>query len=440
VRIKRLQLVHVRAFEHMELDFTPGLNLLVGINGAGKSTILEALAICLSRILPGISASQSPPRAFGIEDIQGAAPYLDAELVIDVGGKEFRYLRHQQREPFVSGTPGAVAPRDRLRLERRRDRPGRLRERLRELQATPAAPDLDTYTPELGTLRATVRSAKDRPLGIYFSTTRSVIPGKVASSKRAVGGEAAAFADALASREMQLGELAAWMGAQELLRAEDPRAAKHLVALRRAASGFLPQCQNLRAEADPRPRLLVDKNGLALDARQLSDGERSLLALALDLARRLSQANPNAADPVKQGRAVVLIDELDLHLHPRWQRTVVERLTEVFPRCQFIATTHSPQIIAGVEPEQVVLLTASGPMRPDRSLGMDSNWILRNIMEADERPAEAAEALRAVEAAIQRSAFKQARARMAAARKNGLELSEWPILEARMKRLELLAR
>jgi len=440
VRIKRLQLVHVRPFERAELDFRPGLNLLVGINGAGKSTILEALAICLSRILPGISASKSRPRAFGAEDIRVAAPYLDAELVIEIDGQEFRYLRHQQRERFVSGTPGAVAPWDRVRLERQRARPGRLRERLRELQETPAAPDLDTYTPELGALRAAVRSARDRPLGIYFSTARSVIPAKVASSKRAVGGEAAAFADALASRELHLGELAAWMGVQELLRAEHPRAAKHLAALRRAARGFLPECKSLRAELAPRPRLLVDKDGLTLDARQLSDGERSLLALALDLARRLSQANPHAADPVKQGRAVVLIDELDLHLHPRWQRTIVQRLPEVFPRCQFIATTHSPEIIAGVEPEQVVLLTASGPMRPDRSLGMDSNWILRNLMEADDRPAEAMDALRAVEAAIQRSAFKKARAEIAAARRNGLDLAEWPMLETRMKRLELLAK
>lgn len=439
MRIKRLQLVQVRAFERADLDFTPGLNLLVGINGAGKSTILEALAICLSRILPGITASKSPPRAFGGEDFRVAAPYLDVELVLEVNGKEFRYLRHQQREAFVSGTAGGVAPRDRMRLERRRVRPGRLRQGLRELEETTATPDLDTYAPELAALRATVRSARDEPIGVYFSTTRSVIPAKVASSKRAVGGEAAAFADALVSRGLQLGELAAWMVAQEVLRAEHPRAAKHLAALRRAATGFLPECKNLRAEAAPRPRLLVDKEGLTLDVRQLSDGERSLLALALDLARRLSQANPDVADPVKQGRAVVLIDELDLHLHPRWQRTVVERLTEVFPRCQFIATTHSPQIIAGVQPEQIVLLTASGPIRPDRSLGMDSNWILRNLMESEDRPAEAVEALRKVETAIQQNAFRQAREAIAAARRNGLDLAEWPMLEARMKRMELLA-
>jgi predicted ATP-binding protein involved in virulence len=104
--------------------------------------------------------------------------------------------------------------------------------------------------------------------------------------------------------------------------------------------------------------LLVTKDGMLLDARQLSDGERGLLALVLDLAKRLSQANPGLSDPVKLGEAVVLIDELDLHLHPKWQRTIVERLTKVFPRCQFIATT-LPQIVAAVEPSKCSL-TAAG--------------------------------------------------------------------------------
>ena len=229
------------------------------------------------------------------------------------------------------------------------------------------------------------------------------------------------------------------MHAQEELTGEHPQAKKHLAALQRAAKGFLPECKNLCAETSPKPRLLVTKDGLLLDARQLSDGERGLLALVLDLAKRLSQANPGLSDPVKLGEAVVLIDELDLHLHPKWQRTIVERLTKVFPRCQFIATTHSPQIVAAVEPEQVLLLTAAGVVRPDRTLGMDSNWILRHLMEADDRPAGAAKAIRSVEALIKRGTFTKARTAIAEAKKNGLDLPEWSVLEARMARLEVFA-
>ncbi|KAM3100867.1 AAA family ATPase [Phormidesmis sp. 146-35] len=96
-----------------------------------------------------------------------------------------------------------------------------------------------------------------------------------------------------------------------------------------------------------------------MDVRQLSDGERSVLALVLDLARGLSQANPILENSL-QGKAVVLIDELDLHLHPIWQRTIVAKLTQTFPNCQFIATTHSPQIVGEVKPPGLSLIVKEG--------------------------------------------------------------------------------
>jgi predicted ATP-binding protein involved in virulence len=133
----------------------------------------------------------------------------------------------------------------------------------------------------------------------------------------------------------------------------------------------------------------------------------------------------------------VLIDEIDLHLHPKWQRTVVDDLTRVFRHCQFIATTHSPQVVAAVEPEQVLLLTATDVLHPDRSLGMDSNWILRHLMETDDRPASAARAIKTVEGLIQKGAFKKARIAIAAGKKS-FDLPEWSTLEARMARLESL--
>jgi ribonuclease HI len=186
--------------------------------------------------------------------------------------------------------------------------------------------------------------------------------------------------------------------------------------------------------------LFLEKNRIALDVRQLSEGERGLLAIVLDIARRLSQANPSLADPIKQGKAVVLIDELDLHLHPKWQRSIVEQLTRTFPRCQFIATTHSPQIVAAVEPEQVLLLTDTGVVRPDRTLGMDSNWILRHLMQADDRPVRAGQAIRGVEALIKKGTFIRARKVIAEAKEKGLDLPEWSVLEARMARLEVLSK
>jgi predicted ATP-binding protein involved in virulence len=154
---------------------------------------------------------------------------------------------------------------------------------------------------------------------------------------------------------------------------------------------------------------LLDKNGVTLDIYQLSEGERGTLALVLDLARRLTQANPELEDPLTEGKALVLIDEIDLHLHPKWQRTIVERLERTFPSCQFIATTHSPQILGEVEPEKIYFLeTGKQPYRQNQSLGMDSNWILRHLMGASELDKETDKDLERIANLIQERNFSEA--------------------------------
>jgi len=111
---------------------------------------------------------------------------------------------------------------------------------------------------------------------------------------------------------------------------------------------------NLRILEEPLG-LVVDKNRIALEVFQLSDGERAFLALCTDLSRRLTLANPGLVDPLK-GAGVVLIDELELHLHPCWQRSIVEKLRTTFPQIQFIGTTHSPFVIQTLRPGELISL------------------------------------------------------------------------------------
>jgi predicted ATP-binding protein involved in virulence len=127
---------------------------------------------------------------------------------------------------------------------------------------------------------------------------------------------------------------------------------------------------------------------LALDVRQLSDGERGVLGVALDLARRLSQVNPKSNDPLAEGQAVVLIDEIDLHLHPKWQRQITRNLEATFPRCQFIATTHSPQVIGEVPSDRIQIISNGQVYSPTHSFGVDSSRVLEEIMDAPPRARE----------------------------------------------------
>jgi predicted ATP-binding protein involved in virulence len=113
-----------------------------------------------------------------------------------------------------------------------------------------------------------------------------------------------------------------------------------------------------------------------------------------------------------------MIDELDLHLHPKWQRTIVDKLSKTFPKCQFIATTHSPLIVGEVPPENIIILEeGKAPYRPDQSLGMDTNWILRFLMGTDEREFTALQILRDITNQINDENYEKAEEMIAEARK-----------------------
>jgi predicted ATP-binding protein involved in virulence len=136
-------------------------------------------------------------------------------------------------------------------------------------------------------------------------------------------------------------------------------------------------------------KLTIYKGDQEIELDWLSDGEKGLLALAGDLARRLAITYPDSSNPLKEA-GLVLIDEIELHLHPAWQRIILQRLTATFPGCQFIVTTHSPQVLSNVQPECIhVLAIEDGNVvvkRPDRSYGRDSNRILEDIMGVTKRP------------------------------------------------------
>jgi predicted ATP-binding protein involved in virulence len=281
-----------------------------------------------------------------------------------------------------------------------------------------------------------------RPLALLFSTGRAVPSERAPGKGVAAGGIDAAFADAFANRELRLGEIAAWMRVQEELRKERPAAGRALAAFEEVTARFLPGYSNLRVGGEDRQQLLINRGNSAILVRQLSNGERGMLALVLDMTRRLTQANPVLDDPAAEAQAVVLIDEIDLHLHPKWQRQIVHNLEAAFPRCQFIATTHSPQVIGEVPRNRVCILTDSGAMGPSVAYGADSNWILDHVMEgASSGTAEARIIEDEAEEAMAEGQLQKARAKLEELRRlvDG-ETGELARLEGSLSSLELLAR
>lgn len=166
-----------------------------------------------------------------------------------------------------------------------------------------------------------------------------------------------------------------------------------LCAVRRAIRTFLPEISEISVKRSPL-RMEVTKNGGKYRVDQLSDGEKCLFAMVGDLARRLAIANPSRENSL-EGEGVVLIDELDLHLHPAWQRMVAPRLIETFPNCQFVVSTHSPQVFGEVDAGCIRRLTVD-PVRglvtttPRQAFGLDSSEILEEHMEAGSRNSDVA--------------------------------------------------
>ncbi len=152
---------------------------------------------------------------------------------------------------------------------------------------------------------------------------------------------------------------------------------------------FIPEYKNLRISRVPTPQMLVEKNGELLSLNQLSDGEKNMIAMIGDIARRLSMANPNLPNPL-EGDGIVMIDEVDLHLHPKWQQKILISLEEAFPNVQFIVTTHSPQVLTTVKSEGIQGLVFENHnleiKKFDFSLGAKSHELLNEILGVTERP------------------------------------------------------
>lgn len=136
--------------------------------------------------------------------------------------------------------------------------------------------------------------------------------------------------------------------------------------------------------------LVVNKNDQLFALNQLSSGEQALLLLVADLTRRLVIANPQlrGVEALQKGAGIVLIDEIEQHLHPAWQREVVPALCQTFPQTQFIIATHSPEVISSVERECVFMLDDFNilPHTP-HTHGRDINSILYDLFGVEKRPA-----------------------------------------------------
>jgi predicted ATP-binding protein involved in virulence len=377
------------------LEFDPRLTVIVGENGVGKTSVLWALRVLLSHVLGKLVKARTRSLLFQPEDIANDWPYLRAHISVTLGPAATSATCTAQKNAtkFISSMVDDGRPREH------------------------AVDTPDKYEVDVSSFSSPKVTVSGGPLVVYYSAHRSLPLDRGPSKARAAGGIGAAYAEALEDRELRLGEAALLWRNEAALEVTDRRPARANRAVEKALPAFLGEFRHLRIESEDKPELVVDKRGTRLGLNQLSDGERGLLVVLIDLTRRLAQANPGLKNPAHDAQAIVLVDELDLHMHPRWQRTIVSRLMETFPLCQFIVTTHSPTIISEVQPENLLLLRQDGNRigvtRCGQAYGLDANYVLEHLMGTAPRAAPATEAIHAVEDAVEGGDLARARVRLA---------------------------
>lgn len=203
-----------------------------------------------------------------------------------------------------------------------------------------------------------------------------------------------------------------------------------LKAVKDAVQNFT-NFENIRIRRKPKLRMIVEKDNLEFEVSQLSQGEKSLMALVGDIARRLAMLNPSLENPLN-GQGIVIIDEADLHLHPQWQRQLIERLTKTFPNCQFVLSTHSPLVISDSK-DIIVYSLENGEIRQVSSqYGQDANTVLLHVMETAIRNEKVTQNLNHLLDLIQDNQLDEAKMKLTALRQdlpeNNLELAKAQLL------------
>lgn len=357
MKVTNLHIEDMRAIERASFAFEKDFNLLVGVNGVGKSTILDALAISLSKIIRDKTKAKYRTKPLDVDDIRMEKNELIVECQIE-----------HSMDVIVHSLSASI---------------------------NKSSGELERHDQFSGSRILSVDPANGgQPLAILFSTNRAVPMRRSGMSPKSLARNSIVVAldGAFAKRQLHLSEISHWVYARETLSAEDSVAANMLSAFDSVLGRFIPGCSNLhtdQAARNGRRELMITKDHVTVPVRNLSDGERGILSIVLDITRRLSLANPECEDPSSEAEAIILIDEIDLHLHPKWQRSVIKSFIKTFPKCQFIATTHSPQVIGEAQPHQIHIIPSDGEVySPSHSYGVDSSRILEEIMDTEPRDPE----------------------------------------------------
>lgn len=384
VKVNQVGVFGVRGIEDITIKIEDDLTVIIGNNGSGKSTILDGLSLALSWLkanilkedgvgtyLKDLDINNSDSVSYGsiacnfslgseafnflsTKSKPGKALSRRSSLMeIKALGGIYRYINSRFSEanlPLVAhysvarsneGTKDDFAKvSSQLGIKGRWDKFDAYEDVLKDRH------DFNEFIVWLGRIESIARqgggaSEEINKLQAEINSTNELI--KMFKDKGNDASFIMPLEEIVSKKNMEISRIY-----NDNFNRDDILASKVFKHIKRAISIFIPDINDVKLVYEQEGvKLVLYKNNLEISAQQLSQGEKSLLSLIGDLTRRLVLLNPSRENPL-EGEGIVLIDEIDLHLHPSWQQTVIINLQNTFPNLQLIVTTHSPQVLSTV--------------------------------------------------------------------------------------------
>ena len=364
MQINRLQIENFRCFADQELFFNDRFTLLIGANATGKTAVLDAIAIALGAAL--ISVPQA---------ISASISRRDVRRIYRRTGETGHYADYFPVRITADGTFDNTQLRWSRELMSKKSRTTRrnaetVQSAMQDL-ITRNLEDDDIIFPMIG----------------YYGTGRlwleQRLPYRRKSEPAKRDSRYVGYRNCL-TPSSSARQMIAWIKRLALIEVQHGKSLHTLTGIYQAITNCVEGAIQARFDFDEDDIVLEFRDSDRFPLRLLSDGQRSMAATVADIAMRCSQLNPHLNErALFSTPGVILIDEIDLHLHPRWQRGVVEQLRNTFPSIQFVATSHSPFIVQSMTRGGVINLDRDD-LRPESPENLSVEDVTENIMGVEQ--------------------------------------------------------
>jgi predicted ATP-binding protein involved in virulence len=414
MKLKKLEITNFRCFELLSMNFDEQLTVLVAKNGQGKSSVLDAIRIGLWSFVSGFDLARNPAsdsaNNISIDDVRMLRK-SDTEMIRQLpckialeGDFDSSWIENAMGQDFFRefGITG-------FEWTRCRDSEAK-GTRTKDFEYSVIAKHLASKAQDL------VRSPDGPNIALpilgYYGTGRLWSQKRLTKAKKVTGKQNAdfymrlfAYRDCLdpASSYKHFADWFTWVSEcywedkinqskKGSLSETDSVWSNIIHVVQQVTDSVLQETgwHSLEYSVSHEKSLVLnhDQHG-TLKVELLSDGIRGVLAMVGDIAYRCIKLNPHLGlNAAKEASGVVMIDEVDMHLHPSWQQTILGNLCKAFPKIQFIVTTHSPQVLTTVKPECIRLLSTDGEvLTPSiNTYGEESKVVLEDLMHVSSRP------------------------------------------------------